>query len=114
MDQVDLQRKSPLEQVKKMPVNFLSWNYEITPSHYGVFRIRAKNSITILFIVAPPSLSAKAKLDMAQLRQMGGTSQYKFSVLSKIVRHMRHRHMEGEDQALTLDDILDETNQVKK
>ena len=68
----------------------------------------------MLFIVAPPSLSAKAKLDMAQLRQMGGTSQYKFSVLSKIVRHMRHRHMEGEDQALTLDDILDETNQVKK
>jgi len=61
---------------------------------------------------APPSLSAKAKLDMAQLRQMGGTSQYKFSVLSKIVRHMRHRHMEGEDQALTLDDILDETNQL--
>jgi len=61
---------------------------------------------------APPSLSAKAKLDMAQLRQMGGTSQYKFSVLSKIVRHMRHRHMEGEDQALTLEEILDETNQL--
>ena len=51
---------------------------------------------------------------MAQLRQMGGTSQYKFSVLSKIVRHMRHRHMEGEDQALHLDEILDETNQVRK
>ena len=50
---------------------------------------------------------------MAQLRQMGGTSQYKFSVLSKIVRHMRHRHMEGENQALTLEEILDETNQVK-
>ena len=62
----------------------------------------------------PPSLSAKAKLDMAQLRQMGGggSSQYKFSVLSKIVRHMRHRHMEGEDQALTLEEVLDETNQL--
>ena len=61
----------------------------------------------------PPSLSAKAKLDMAQFKQMGGSSsQYKFGVLTKIVRHMRHRHMEGEDQALSLDEILDETSQV--
>lgn len=61
----------------------------------------------------PPSLSAKAKMDMAQLRQMGGgSSQYKFAVLSKIVRHMRHRHMEGEDQALNLEEVLDETNQL--
>jgi len=62
---------------------------------------------------APPSLSAKAKMDMAQLRQMGGgSSQYKFAVLSKIVRHMKHRHMEGEDTALNLEEILDETNQL--
>ena len=50
---------------------------------------------------------------MAQLKQMGGSSsQFKFGVLTKIVRHMRHRHMEGEDQALSLDEILDETSQV--
>lgn len=39
-------------------------------------------------------------------------SQYKFGVLAKIVRHMKNRHMEGEDHALTLDEILDETNQL--
>lgn len=58
--------------------------------------------------------SAKARLDMMQLKQMGGssTSMYKFGVLTKIVRHMKFRHMEGEDQPLTLDEILDETNQL--
>ena len=44
----------------------------------------------------------------------GGSSQYKFAVLTKIVRHMKHRHMEGEDQALNLEEILDETNQVQR
>jgi len=41
-----------------------------------------------------------------------GGSQYKFGVLAKIVRHMKNRHMEGEDHPLTLDEILDETNQL--
>jgi len=57
--------------------------------------------------------SAKAKLDLAQMKSLGqGGSQFKFGVLAKIVRHMKSRHMEGEDQPLTLEDILDETNQV--
>ena len=34
------------------------------------------------------------------------------SVTAKIVRHMKHRHMEGEDHPLSLDEILDETNQL--
>jgi len=59
------------------------------------------------------SSSAKAKLDLAQLKQMGaGGSQFKFGVLTKIVRHMKTRHMEGEDQPLTLEEILDETHQL--
>jgi len=41
-----------------------------------------------------------------------GGSQYKFGVLAKIVRHMKNRHMEGEDHPLALEDILDETNQL--
>jgi transcription initiation factor TFIIE subunit beta len=57
--------------------------------------------------------SAKAKLDLAQMKSMGQSgSQFKFGVLAKIVRHMKARHMEGEDQPLTMEDILDETNQV--
>jgi len=59
------------------------------------------------------SVSAKAKLDMANMKQMGGiSSAYKFGVLTKIVRHMKQRHMAGEDQPLTLEEILDETRQL--
>ena len=43
---------------------------------------------------------------------MGSTSQYKFGVLTRIVRHMRERHMQGEDHPLNLEEILDETNQL--
>jgi len=43
---------------------------------------------------------------------MGPTSQYKFGVLARIVRHMRERHMEGHDHPLSLEDILDETSQL--
>lgn len=65
------------------------------------------------------SQSAKAKLEMNKLKAMsttgggsGGASSFKFSVLAKIVRHMKNRHMEGLDHALTLEDVLDETNQL--
>jgi len=59
------------------------------------------------------SISAQSKMDMANTRQMGGqSSAYKFGVLTKIVRHMKQRHMNGEDQPLTLEDILDETRQL--
>lgn len=43
---------------------------------------------------------------------MAGSSQYRFGVLAKIVKHMKHRHQDGDDQPLTIDDILDETNQL--
>lgn len=43
---------------------------------------------------------------------MAGSTQYRFGVLAKIVKHMRTRHLEGDDHPLTLDDILDETNQL--
>lgn len=43
---------------------------------------------------------------------MSGSSQYKFGVLAKIVKHMKTRHQEGDDHPLTLDEILDETNQL--
>jgi len=43
---------------------------------------------------------------------MSGSSQYKFGVLAKIVKYMRSRHQEGDDHPLSLDEILDETNQL--
>lgn len=43
---------------------------------------------------------------------MSGSSQYRFGVLAKIVKHMKTRHQDGDDHPLTIEDILDETNQL--
>ncbi|KAG6455513.1 hypothetical protein O3G_MSEX009241 [Manduca sexta] len=43
---------------------------------------------------------------------MTGSSSYRFGVLARIVRHMRARHQDGDDHPLTLDEVLDETNQL--
>lgn len=43
---------------------------------------------------------------------MAGSSQYRFGVLAKIVKHMKTRHLDGDDHPLTLEEILDETNQL--
>ena len=58
------------------------------------------------------SVSSGPKLDMVNYKTMSGSSQYRFGVLAKIVKHMRSRHQEGDDHPLTLDEILDETNQL--
>lgn len=43
---------------------------------------------------------------------MSGSSQYKFGVLAKIVKHLKTLHQNGVDHALTLEEIMDETNQL--
>nr|CAD7443128.1 unnamed protein product [Timema bartmani] len=45
-------------------------------------------------------------------KTMTGSSNYKFGVLAKIVKHMRSRHQEGDDHPLSVEEILDETNQL--
>ncbi|CAD7002689.1 general transcription factor IIE subunit 2 [Ceratitis capitata] len=57
----------------------------------------------------PPSAP---KLDASTYKTMSGSSQYRFGVLAKIVKHMRTRHQEGDDHPLNIDEILDETNQL--
>lgn len=49
---------------------------------------------------------------LKRMKSMGASSQYKFGVLARIVRHMKSRHMDGEDHPLGLEEILDETNQL--
>ncbi|CAL1680621.1 unnamed protein product [Lasius platythorax] len=58
------------------------------------------------------SISTGPKLDMVNYKTMTGSTQYKFGVLAKIVKHMKARHQEGDDHPLTLEEILDETNQL--
>ena len=43
---------------------------------------------------------------------MSGSSQYKFGVLAKIVQHLKTLHQNGVDQPLSLQELLDETNQL--
>lgn len=56
----------------------------------------------------PPS----QKSESSNYKTMSGSSQYRFGVLAKIVKHMKTRHQEGDDHPLTIEDILDETNQL--
>lgn len=56
--------------------------------------------------------SSGPRLDATNYKTMSGSSQYRFGVLAKIVKHMRTRHQEGDDHPLDLDEILDETNQL--
>ncbi|KAK6627625.1 hypothetical protein RUM44_010103 [Polyplax serrata] len=58
----------------------------------------------------PPS--SGPKLDATTYKTMTGSSNYKFGVLAKIVRHLKARHQDGDDHPLALDELLDETNQL--
>ncbi|CAH4037654.1 unnamed protein product [Pieris brassicae] len=58
------------------------------------------------------SASSAPKLDANNYKTMAGSSSYRFGVLARIVRHMRARHQDGDDHPLSLDEILDETNQL--
>ncbi|XP_072377331.1 general transcription factor IIE subunit 2 [Diabrotica undecimpunctata] len=61
-----------------------------------------------------PSVSSNSapKLDINTYKTSTGSTQYRFGVLAKIVKHMKTRHQDGETYPLTLEEILDETNQL--
>ncbi|XP_070495975.1 transcription initiation factor IIE subunit beta [Chironomus tepperi] len=45
-------------------------------------------------------------------KTMTGSSNKRFAILTKIVNHMKDRHLQGEDHPLSVEEILDETNQL--
>ncbi|CAD5119217.1 DgyrCDS7849 [Dimorphilus gyrociliatus] len=61
-------------------------------------------------------LDKKAKSErvsqMFDYKSTSGTSQYKFSILSKIVRYMKDRHLQGDTHSLNIQEILEETGQT--
>ncbi|XP_064594816.1 general transcription factor IIE subunit 2-like [Liolophura sinensis] len=57
----------------------------------------------------PPPKPASDRVDY---KSMQGSSQYKFSILAKIVKYLKKRHQAGDYHPLTIDEILDETNQL--
>ncbi|EEB18098.1 transcription initiation factor IIE subunit beta, putative [Pediculus humanus corporis] len=60
----------------------------------------------------PRPASSGPKLDATTYKTMTGSSNYKFGVLAKIVRHLKARHQDGDDHPLSLEELLDETNQL--
>ncbi|KAG0727791.1 Transcription initiation factor IIE subunit beta [Chionoecetes opilio] len=68
--------------------------------------------------VPPPPEPPKKKVpkslasDPHAYKTVSGGSQYKFGVLARIVRHMKTRHQDGDTHPLSIDEILDETNQL--
>ncbi|XP_046448309.1 general transcription factor IIE subunit 2-like [Daphnia pulex] len=60
----------------------------------------------------PKASAATSKIDASNYKHMTGSSQYKFSVLAKIVKHLKTLHQDGADYSLSLEDILDQTNQL--
>jgi len=61
---------------------------------------------------APRSTASAPRIDASNYKHMSGSSQYKFGVLAKIVKHLKTLHQVGGDHPLSLDEILDETNQL--
>ncbi|GJQ76573.1 hypothetical protein Trydic_g2270 [Trypoxylus dichotomus] len=61
---------------------------------------------------AKSNVNSAPKLDINTYKTASGSSQYRFGVLLKIVKHMKTRHQEGDTHPLSLEDILDETNQL--
>jgi transcription initiation factor TFIIE subunit beta len=43
---------------------------------------------------------------------MTGSSQKRFAILTKIIHYMKERHLRGEEHPLSIEEILDETNQL--
>lgn len=45
-------------------------------------------------------------------KNYGGSSQGKFKILFQVIKHMKQRHLNGDTYPLSLEEILDETNQL--
>lgn len=45
-------------------------------------------------------------------KTMAGSSNKRFAILTKIVNYMKERHLVGDDNPITVEEILDETSQL--
>jgi transcription initiation factor TFIIE subunit beta len=55
---------------------------------------------------------SKTPKEPMNYKVMSGSSQKKFACLNKIVLFMKERHLQGVDYPLSIDEIMDETNQL--
>jgi len=61
---------------------------------------------------SPSNARPKQSHDPLSYKCLPGSSQYRFGMLAKIVKYMKQRHLEGDTHPLSIDEILDETNQL--
>lgn len=61
---------------------------------------------------ASNSSRSKQSSDPFSYKTLPGSSQYRFGMLAKVVKYMKQRHLEGDTYPLSIDEILDETNQL--
>ncbi|XP_014227147.1 general transcription factor IIE subunit 2 [Trichogramma pretiosum] len=59
-----------------------------------------------------PVIPSKPKVDINSYKNVTSASTVRFGILAKIVQYMKARHQDGDDYALSLDEILDETSQL--
>ncbi|KAL8595585.1 hypothetical protein ACOMHN_025622 [Nucella lapillus] len=57
----------------------------------------------------PPLSRAPKILDY---KTSQGSTSYRFGVLTRIVKHLKSKHQDGDTEALLLEELLDETNQL--
>lgn len=62
--------------------------------------------------LAPWESKPAAPKEPMSYKTMTGSSQKRFAILTKIVNYMKERHLAGADHALSIEEILDETNQL--
>jgi transcription initiation factor TFIIE subunit beta len=55
---------------------------------------------------------SKTPKEPMNYKAMSGSSQKKFACLNKIVLFMKERHLQGIDFPISIDEIMDETNQL--
>lgn len=61
---------------------------------------------------AKPNQSTSLNKDLFAYKTMSGSLQTNFSILTKIVKYMKQRYLDCDNTPLSIDEILDETNQL--
>lgn len=61
---------------------------------------------------APKPTPQPPRVDASNYKHMTGSSGYKFAILTKIVKHLKMLHQNGNHEPMTLEQILDDTNQL--
>lgn len=93
--------------------DFKTFNFRVEkklrPESSSKFSAAASTSKKSL---APWESKAAAPKEPMSYKTMTGSSQKRFAILTKIVNYMKERHLNGEEHALSIEEILDETNQL--